>query len=288
MKIAVSGGSGFVGSHLVPALVSRGHKVRLLMRTEANPSDGVSHIVGSISSKSVITRFLEGSDIIINLIGRFDPPFEEQIESNVIAPLELFSNAGRMGIKRVIHISAAAVYGDSAIKKIPTENDPTDPTTSYSLSKVLGEEVLEFCKVTYGILPVILRPTNIYGPDSRVGVLQSMKRSSLEDGMISITGDGEQVRDFIHVEDLVSAIVSIVEKPMVNPLYNVASGEAMTLNDLARIFISSVKKPIHIKYTEEAKGYVRVLRADNSRLINDYAWKPRYTIRDTIAEILKK
>lgn len=287
MKIAVTGGNGFVGSHLIPALLRQRHEVRLLVRTKTALPRGVVSIVGDVSSAATMSRFLNGSDIVVNLIGRFDPPFDEQVESNVSAPFYILSAAGALGIQRIIHISAAAVYGDLAIAKIPTETDPIDPNTPYGLSKALGEEIVRYCQDTYGVASVILRPTNIYGADARVGVLQSMAKSVKDSGTISITGDGEQIRDFIHVEDLVSAIVSIIAKPPGGKLYNISSGMSLTLNDLASLFVTTSRKPVRIIHTQEAKGHVRSLRADNSRLIHDYSWQPRYTIRETISEIIK-
>lgn len=288
MKIAITGGSGFVGSYLVPALVRSGHNVRLLTRVKMVSYPGASCVVGSISSEFDMVNFLDGADAVINLIGRFDPPFDEQVESNVTALFHIVNAAGKVGIKKLIHLSAAAVYGDLAIKKIPIETDPVDPTTPYGLSKFLGEEVLHYSHAAYGITPIILRPTNIYGVDSRTGVLHSMAQSLKEKGSISITGDGEQVRDFIHVEDLVSAIMSIVDVPPVSSLYNVSSGETLTLNDLAKIFAKVSDEHIDIVLTAEAKGFVRSLRASNSQLMHDYMWKPRYTVEETILEIIKK
>lgn len=288
MKIAITGGNGFVGSHLVPTLVRSGYDVRLITRVKEASFPGVSNVVGSILSESDMVNFLDGSDAVINLIGRFSPPFDEQIESNVTALFHILSAAGKVGIKRIIHFSAAAVYGDLAITKKPIETDSVDPTTPYGLSKLLGEEVLHYGHTLYGITPIILRPTNIYGEDSRAGVLHSMAQSLKENGSISITGDGEQVRDFIHVEDLVSAIMSIVAVPTINSIYNIASGEALTLNELARIFVRANGEHVDIVHTAEAKGFVRSLRASNSRLMHDYGWKPMYTVKETISEIIKK
>ena len=289
MHVSIAGGSGFVGSHLIQALVQSGISVRALVRDEQTSSkiSGVSYVKGNIQTGEGLSGFFKDTEVFINLIGRFDPPLRAQLETNVVTLMELFESAGKAGVTRIIHISAAAVYGDRAINTLPAEKDNPNPTTGYALSKLLGEQALQYFAAAYSMQYTILRPTNIYGEDAKAGVIASMADSYRKSGSISITGDGKQTRDFVHVEDLISAIVAVLSGQHRELVYNVSSGEVLNLNELADIFRNAGDKKIRISHVPEAKGFVRALRADNRKLMHDYAWKPRYNVTDTVVKLLQ-
>jgi len=288
MHVSIAGGSGFVGSHLIRSLIQTGISPRVLVRDDQVPNiDGVSYVKGNIQIGEGLAEFFKDAQVFINLIGRFDPPLREQLETNVVTPMELFESAGKAGVERIIHISAAAVYGDLAINSLPTEKDNPNPTTGYAMSKLLGEQVLKYSAATYSMKYTILRPTNIYGEDAKAGAITTMVNSYRKSGSVSITGDGKQIRDFIHVEDLVSAIVSVLSGDSQDTIYNVSSGEMLTLTELADIFRNVGQNKFRISHVAEAKGFVRALKADSSKLMHDYAWKPRYNVTDTIVKLLR-
>ncbi len=282
MVICISGASGFVGAHLIPVLQKLQHTVRIFTRNKKNKFPGVENHFGNVSDNRALKKFLSGADIIINLIGTFPPPFEDQFRANAEIPYRIFSEAGRLGIPRVIHVSAAAIYGDLPAKNNPSENADPQPTTTYGLSKLLGEQMLRYCAKRYKQRAIILRPTNIYGSDATAGVIHSMRESYLRSREIYITGDGTQERDFIHVDDVVSAIVTLLEDPKAVGTYNLASGEMYTIAEIADMFKRKSKTPVSVVFLPQAHGFVKSLRADTSKLTREYAWRPKHRVSATI------
>lgn len=281
MRIAVAGGFGFVGTHLVPLLVTNGHAVTILSRKKGRAPSGAS--VSVVSDIDSYQRAVSSVDILINLVGRFLPPFEEQISANVLYPHMLIEQATASQVKRVIHVSAAGVYGDSY--ELPKETDTPHPTTLYGLSKHMGEQLVSFMGTGTGVEICVVRPTNIYGSGASAGVVSDMVRSARENQRIRVTGDGSQVRDFIHVDDVASALLALVQKWPGTSVYNISSMERYSIQTLATMVAAQVKG-VSIEHTNEATGYARRIVADSTKLASFSQWKPAHFVDTTIQSML--
>ena len=286
MKICITGGNGFVGSCLLGSLVSTEPEVHALIRTKTAEIPGVTYTIGSVSDRNTLDTFLAGADVLINLIGRFYPPYEDLVDTNVRIPSVLYDVAGKRGVKRIIHVSAAAVYGHVMDSELPTEASAVMPSTLYAWTKLFGEQTLRYLAGMYGITYVILRPTNIYGAGSHSGAMHAMLDSYMSNNRMSVTGDGMQSRDFLHVNDLVQAILSLLRSKNSKGEYNVASGEIWTMKDLALHIQSIGGKTSQIIMNDAAPEHVRTLRADAGLLRRDTHWKPTHDLDTYIKEVL--
>lgn len=266
MRVAIAGGSGFVGSALVSYLIRLGIRPRLLVRREIDSSDVVQCIGDAVTGEG-LDSFLAGADICVNLIGKFGESFDKLIDANVISSKNIAEAIIRNGVKKFIHLSSAAVYGKAMIDHDPTEGEPAFPDTEYGLTKKLGEEVVGFySKQRNGYAYTILRPTNIYGPGAKAGTLYKfIQRIKTGEGMM-ITGDGSQIRDFVHVADVCALIYKLIRSPFDHNVINVGSGSSVTLNELVPIFEHIYSHKIPTYYTAKEMGHVARLAVDTTRM----------------------
>lgn len=273
--ICVLGSSGFVGRAFVRYCRENNKTIRSIPDIR-NLSD------------QLLDESLSGCSTIVNFIGRFDPPFTSQITSNVLVLEKICSSAVRVGVGRLIHLSAAAVYGIKMTENIPDENVLPEPDTEYSLSKLMGEEVLRYFSKKHGLSYVILRPTNIYGEDSEHGVTYSFLSSINKIGKVVIHGDGKQIRDFIYVDDLILMLEVILNRKNVkNEVFNVGSGYPVTLLELAEIFKSVKNVEIPIIFKSADQSVVRNLHVSIEKAKNELKWKPAIPLKDGISRMIK-
>ncbi len=285
MIVAVTGGTGFVGQHILSALQERGVSVRMLVHT-APSTYKIPIFIGDTVTGQGLEPFLSGADVLINLIGRYKPPFRLQYDLNVLSVYHLLQAAAQAKIKKVIHMSSSAVYG-SADKKSFRENDLLLPNTTYGLSKKSGEDIVEYFHRVYDLPYVMLRPTNIYGNGMSQGVIFGMIESLRSSGTIVVYGDGEQVRDFVHVTDVTQLIMEALSgTDTQNGIYNVSGEEAVTLNELAHTLQRIAGRDIMIRNTDVTDDSLRVLRSDSSKARRIFRWQPQVTLEKGLRELV--
>lgn len=268
MIVAVLGANGFVGTHLARKLQSEGITIQKYERDKG------------------FDECMKGARVAVNLIGRFLPPFEEQYSANILATLEACQAAAQEGVGKIVHISAAAAYG-SAKKRPFTEDDVLTPDTTYGLTKKIGEEIVQYFSRVHNISYVILRPTNIYGSGSTAGAVPSMLHSIQNTGAVTITGDGKQSRDFVHVSDVVRALFLAVTTNVSNQILNIASGEHVSLNSLVKLLEDIIGRHIPVQREPEAKQFVRHLAAANDKAKNVLGWRPSITLAQGLRELIE-
>jgi UDP-glucose 4-epimerase len=244
MKIVVTGGSGFIGSHLVDKLIKLKHKVVVIDLVKNNTNSKATYIVADINDLETTKEAYKNADCVFHLAA------EVQIQLSLKDPLQTFhtnfkglqavlENMRINKVPKIIFSSSSAVYSES--KNPIKETDLLNPLNPYALSKKIGEELCLMYEKLYGIEVVILRYFNVYGPRQNntspySGVISLFLKQLQENKPLQITGDGAQTRDFIHVSDVVEANIAAMHyKNITNQqIFNIATGNSITILDLAK------------------------------------------------------
>jgi len=296
----VAGGAGFIGSHLVKALVKAGHQVRVLdnlstgsVENLADVLDAIEFVRGDVSDYGAVESAVRGVDAVVHLAALID--VAESVEKpdlyfdvNVRGTYNV-AKASR-NINTFVFASSSAVYGEPIRVLIP-EDHPLMPKSPYAASKISGEAFVQAFANQYGFRPVILRLFNVYGPkQSRAYagvIIEFIRRVSRGEPPI-IFSDGEQTRDFIHVGDVVEAIMLSLRNERVRGVFNIGSGEGVTINHLARLILKLMGredlKPI---YAPPRPGDIRHSIADISRARKELGFKPKVGLEAGIKELIK-
>ena len=266
MKIIVTGGAGFVGSHLTELLIKNGHFPIIIDNLNTGKFSYIKKFVDKgkadfikldIRNFNKLMKLPKCSAVIhlaaiASVIESIDnPSFVNDV--NVNGTLNMLEFCRKKKIKKFIFTSSAAIFGNYESKI--TESSPTVPTTVYGSSKLTGEQYCRIYSDLFGITTIILRPFNIYGPrqnDMYAGVISKFMDRLNENKPPIIFGDGRQTRDFIHVHDVARAFYSALKyKKKKFDIFNIATGKSTSINKLAKIFLVATKKlnlrPIHKK-----------------------------------------
>lgn len=221
MKLLITGGAGFIGSHMAENFSNKGWEVVVLDNFTTGKHENLTHITqnlkiveGDIRDTSIVNEVMEGCDAVIHLAALASVPasFKNPVETyevNFMGTQNVLEAALQHKVKKVTFASSSAVYGDTEILPI-TEENPDNPLSPYGLSKLLGEKLCRFYNTAFGLPVVIFRFFNVYGPRqnpfSEYSAVIPKFLSIIEDGGTpTIFGDGEQTRDFIYISDLVHA-----------------------------------------------------------------------------------
>jgi UDP-glucose 4-epimerase len=244
----VLGGGGFIGSHLVDALLEQGHRVRCFDRPYVTPL-GPSHLTnpnfenygGDFASEADLAEALVGCDICYHLVSttlpkssNIDPVFD--VESNLLSTVRLLNHSVKSGVKKVIFVSSGGtVYGVPIRVPIP-EDHPTDPVCSYGITKLAIEKYLGLFHQLHGLDYTVLRLANPYGERQRThasqGAVAVFLGKVLRGETIEIWGDGSVVRDYIHIADVVRALVMSLEQVGGERVVNIGAGRGYSLNEV--------------------------------------------------------
>jgi len=295
MKFLVTGGCGFIGSNLVDALIEQGHKVNVIddMSSDAHEyfyfNDKANYTHYSINDYTMTAEFYEGVDTVFHIAAEariqncIQDPLKS-IETNVLGTATVLNAARSKGVKQVIFSSTSAIYG---LKNNPpmTESMSPDCLNTYALSKLHGEDLCRMYSQLYGLKTFCFRYFNVYGPRQPVKgqyapVIGIFFRQAINEQDLTIVGDGEQRRDFVHVSDVVAANILIAQSDIEKKgqIANVGYGVNYSINDIATM----VGGPR--KYLPSRIGEARVTLADTTYL-RSLGWSPKVNVRDWIEEM---
>jgi UDP-glucose 4-epimerase len=299
MKYLITGGAGFIGSHIVEALVQQQHEIvildNLFSGNVANiqpflKKKNVTFVQGSITNLPLLRQNMESVD------GIFHEAAIASVQYSVLNPLETHSvnstgtlnvliAARDFGVKKVVCASSAAVYGDNPI--LPKQEDMIPmPLSPYAVSKLTAEYYGSVFSQLYGIKTVSLRYFNVFGPrqdpcSEYSGVISKFIAQVKHNKPITIFGDGEQTRDFVFINDVVSANIHAMEHE-VRGVFNVGYGRQTSLNELADIVKNVVNIDVPIIYKQSRVGDIKKSIADISRARATFGYMPKYTVRQGI------
>ncbi len=292
----VTGGAGFIGTNLVEYLVGEGHKVIVVDDLSAGdakrlPLEVQFHKL-DIRDTKALAELCVGVDILVHLAALPQTQFsiDEPILShdvNVNGTLSVLEAVRQAGVKRVVYAASAGAYGDQSVIRLSTDLR-VHPKTPYALHKYIGEEYMRLWSELFGIETISLRFFNAYGthldPDGAYAlVIGRFLKQASEKQSLTITGDGTQTRDFIHVSDIARAIekAAFSNKVGKGDVLNIGSGIQTTINEVANLISSDiiyVPARIEIRYTE----------ADIDKTVERLGWHPTVVLADGLADLKKE
>ena len=287
-SVLVTGGAGFIGSHLVDALLARGYSVRVLDNLSMGkltnlPLDNpqLQFIEGDVADAAVVAQAVAGCEAVAHLAAvasvqaSVDDPVATH-QSNFVGTLNVCEAMRLHGVKRVLFASSAAVYGNNGEGQAIDEATAKAPLTPYAADKLASEHYLDFYRRQHGLEPAIFRFFNIFGPrqdpSSPYSGVISIFTQRVQQGLpISVFGDGEQTRDFFYVEDLVVLLTqALTASQAVEGAVNVGWNQAVSLNQLLTQIGGLCGGLPDVQYQASRAGDIRHSRADNRRLQAQY------------------
>ena len=294
MKVLVTGGAGFIGSHLVRQLLAAGHEVTVLDNVSTGDwghvPAGCEEWEMDIRSQEIIPRIMKARfDAIVHLAAQTmvnvsidDPAFDAM--QNIAGTVNVLEAARQSEVGRVIFASTAAGYGDVAETDLPIkEQQALQPMSFYGLSKVTVEKYLAMYKEVFGLDYVVLRFANVYGErqgDTGEGGVISIFAKKVAAGKgITIYGDGEQTRDFIYAGDIAAGICAALTTDKVNAVYNLSTCTETSLNELVKIMEDITWKKVDVSYGAVRTGDIRRSVLDNTGAIRNLGWKPQTSLK---------
>ncbi len=307
----VTGGAGFIGSHLVTALVRRGDRVRVLDDLSSGRRENLAHLelgdVGSGAPVEILVGNVADPDVALRACQRVEGVFHEaalvsvprsvehpseSFAANVTGTFQVLEAARRSSVRRVVFASSSAVYGqDERVPKV--ESLAPSPASPYAGDKLAGETMLGVWTRTYGISTVALRYFNVFGPrqadDSPYsGVIALFARALLSKRPVTIFGDGEQTRDFVFVEDVVRANLLALDSDLGGArVFNVGTGEARSINALYRQMAALVGSAAEPRYAPARTGDVRHSRASIELIRSALNFEPGVSFAAGLAQTLE-
>lgn len=302
MRVLVTGGAGFLGSHLANELHRRGHSVRVLDDVSAgDPAllhEGINFSRGDVRDIPKLWSLLQGVDVVYHLAARVSVPASvlyprEYNDVNVggtVALLEACRDVGR--VQRVVLASSATVYGDHAHQPVD-EKVPTLPAVPYAVSKVAAEQYLFTIGRLSGYETVALRIFNAYGPGqplppTHAPLVPHMMHQILGKGSVVVYGDGKQTRDFVYVDDVVEALISAGQATNVDrQIINVGSGVEIAVNGVAETISTITGLKADLIYNREAGGGLARLVADLTKAKQLLNYEPRTQLEAGLRKLLE-
>lgn len=298
-RCLVLGGRGFIGTHLIDALLDQGYKVRCFDRPHVTPlmhahsaHPAFELVEGDFASEADVAEAVEGCSVCFHLVSttlpkssNADPVFD--IESNVLGTLRLLSHGLKAGLKKVVFVSSGGtVYGVPTQVPIP-ESHTTDPVCSYGISKLAIEKYLHLFHHLHGLDYTVLRLANPFGERQRTqasqGAVAVFLGKVLRGETVEIWGDGSVVRDYICIGDVVTALLSAMRVSTQERVLNIGSGRGHSLNEVLAVIEQVTGRSANRRYLP-ARAFdvpISVLAIDRARTQLD--WAPAISFEDGIA-----
>ena len=296
MRAVVVGASGFIGSHLVDGLLEAGFWVSAVSRSqpgllgaEAQAHPSFEHRSLDMTDGPGLEKAMAGADLVVHLAcGSFpqssnrDPRGDVQL--NLLGALNVLEAARLAGVARLLLVSSGGtVYG--VPQQVPiAESHPTEPTCSYGITKLAIEKYVALYRQLYGLNGLVLRVANPYGERQRLngaqGVVPVFFGKALRGEPLEIWGDGSTVRDFLHISDVVTALLAAARYTGPERLFNIGSGRGLSLNDLVRLMEAELQQSLVVHYRPE-RGFdvpTNVLSIERAR--SCLGWSPQVPVAE--------
>jgi UDP-glucose 4-epimerase len=300
MKALVTGGAGFIGSHLIDALLAKGHEVACIDNFSSGKRefieknlDKIELIEGDLLNRQDIKKALDDCDIVFHLaanpdvrVGAVNPKIH--FDNNIIATYNLLEEMREKGIVKIAFTSSSTVYGDATVIPTPEDYGPLIPISLYGASKLAAEALIcSYCH-TFDMETVIYRFANVVGPRSTHGVIYDfIKKLRANPDELEILGDGTQRKSYLYIDDCIDAMLFGIEKAKEKvEIFNIGSEDWVEVKEIADIVSQEMGLKPEYRFTGGIngrgwKGDVKFMRLDISKL-KSLGWKPKYGSREAI------
>ena len=300
MKVLVTGGAGFIGSHIADRLVQEGYGVvvadNLATGKRRNINRAAKFYRADIRSWWLERVFRRERPVVVcHHAAQMDvrrsvqdPMFDA--ETNILGTLNVLRYAIKYGVRKFIFASSGgAVYGEP--EKLPvSESHPTRPASPYGISKAVGDEYLRYFRAADGMEYVSLRYANVYGPRQdpygEAGVVAIFTQKMLQGEQPIINGNGRQTRDFVYVDDVVEANIAALGKEA-HGIYNVGTGQETTINELFSLLAGLINPSVREVHGPAKKGEQQRIALDSSRIHRELDWDPKASLKDGLSRTVE-
>ncbi|MBQ4212148.1 MAG: NAD-dependent epimerase/dehydratase family protein [Selenomonas sp.] len=304
MKVLVTGGAGFIGSHLVRQLLDAKHDVTVLDNVSTGTwqhlpqgKDTCTCWEMDIRDKAAREKIEQAKfDIIVHLAAQTmvdvsikDPEFDAS--ENVMGTVNILEAARHSGVKRIIFASTAASYGDVTEDKLPIREEETlAPMSFYGLTKVVAEKYLKLYHDLYGLDYVALRFANVYGErqgdTGEGGVISIFAKRIAKDQGITVFGDGKQTRDFIYAGDIAAGIIGAMNTDKANTVYNLSNQTETSLLELIDLMAKAVGKAVEPQFAAPREGDINRSMLCNEAAVQNLNWQPQMDLAEGLARTI--
>ncbi len=296
-RVLVTGGAGFIGSHLVDALIAEGCKVAVV-------DDLSTGFLENVNKSAQFYQMDVASDELAPLMKSFMPDTVYHLASNTNVPMsiqqpveDLQSLNGALNVidlcrlnetRRFVFTSSGFIYGNT-MKRPICETEPFQPISPYAISKKAVEHYLQFYREVYGLEYVVLRFSTVYGPRQRHGAMADYIRKLSQGQQAEIYGDGTKTRDYVYVADVVELLarVAIVDLPNVDPVFNISSAVETTLNDVYFTIAGHLQREAKPIYLPDRPGELEGYSLDYTKARDSLGWNPRCHLREGLQRTLQ-
>lgn len=298
-KALVTGGAGFIGSHIAAGLLEKGIETAVLdnfyMGKRDNIPSGAQLIEADILDIDKLNQALVGVDIVFHEAARVSirhslNDFYNDANVNIMGTVNVIKAVIKNKVKKIIYASSMAVYGNSRYLPVD-EGHPLEPTSAYGISKLTSEKYCLGMAKFFDFEAVSLRYFNTYGTKQTltpyVGVITIFINRLLGDKPPVIFGDGKQIRDFVAVEDVACANILAMEKGVSGQVFNIGTGKSRSINDIASLIIKHIKPGIKSEYAPPQPGEPASSVADITSAGKLLGFRPRHELEDKIEEIIE-
>ena len=291
MSCLVVGGNGFIGRHLVKQLTKIGHHVIIFDRVaQSGKADHrVEYHLGTFDDQSAIRKAVRGCEVVFHLAWTTYPkvsndnPFYDA-QSNILGTIQLLNVCIEFGVQKIVFLSSGGtVYGIPYKLPIP-EDHPTNPICSYGISKLTIEKYLDLYYRLHGLDYVILRPSNAYGegqsPKRGQGAIAAFLWCVANNQPIEVWGDGSVIRDYVHVDDIIRALLMVSNEKLQDRVLNLGSGIGTSLKDIIQHIQELTKRKVEVHYTASRSFDVPAVVLNIQRIQKQIGWSPQVKLAD--------
>ena len=298
----VTGGAGFIGRHLVAKLLDDGHEITIFDNFSSSYKNdityllesGVSLVTGDILDYDLLLKSISSHDFVIHLAAQTSVSEsianpKTTVDIIVNGTVNVLKSCVKTNVKNLIFSSSAAIYGNS-LDTLISENSQLSPLSSYGASKLVAEYNLHVFSKFFGLNCISLRLFNVYGngQSTNTGVIRKFLKNISEEAPLEIFGDGTQTRDFVHISDVIQAFYCAIRniEAKHGNVYNIGSGKATSINELASLLLSSKGKDLQLIHKPTLEGEIKDSKADISLAENDIGYSPQMSLSDGLASLV--
>jgi nucleoside-diphosphate-sugar epimerase len=277
-RIILLGSGGFIGKSLLPKLTLEGFSVKPMIHS--NSINHIDEIHGDILDSTILDSILNENDVVVNLIGQYTNNDSGFIDINIKGGFNLLNSCVKNNVKKIILVSSINVYGNS-LNDPSNEESELNPQTNYGLIKLLTEKLYQDFSKIYNLDITILRMSNLYGPNKKVGYISYLINSAVHPTQnIVAYNNGNQLRDILFIDDAIDGIIKSIKKSMTGfNIFNISSGFKYSINEIIEEIENVSNQKLNIDYSKEIPDEICIW-ANNSKAKSVLGFNPVISLQE--------